>query len=342
MDLLQAFSSARHSAPRSGHGPLGSESYRPYREAKIDSDEWLVGDQGVELSFFLFQVEPLRFTLEGEIKTNSTVRFQLNQRPLKELSLESGAQVIDLKLDPEQLQPGLNRLTIEPGPTRWHHLLMEPRYPGLSSTSGRMLKPQMAREAGLLLPFEQTLEYPISPGSAAELVLQAEPWVESGIAEMAEGDWELQISWYENAPDSKVVHTVKLPGRAQLTLPARKGATVLGLTARHKGERGPFPGQAGLEISQLVLQRSTASTRPESESTPPRWEGDLLIFGSYRYRAHPPTLFLADQPQHNLILERPATALHLDSLWQRMRSQDTLTVEQQTQLQEDLRSLQYL
>jgi hypothetical protein len=348
LELTQLFPRARTRSIVTGNGPLGGKQYQAFRAAGLvtSDDQWVSSPDGkVDLRFYLHRLQPLRLTLE--VEGEGEVSPSLNGAALEKQVLPKGLGVLDIEVAIDPVRLGLNRLTLTAAPeVRWRALLVEPAFAAISSKTGQVARP-FVDGANLLLPFGQTLSLPLPPQGASRLSFGLETWKEEGVAALADGSWSLLVSTREDDPATLLALEIDEVGRQDLSLPALKHAAVLELSLQPKDDRGPLPGQLGVRLVAPILEMESAPAAPSTaDPGEPEFVGeDSVSVGALKFMARPPALYdLAKDPeqQKDLMLVRPATALHLESvLLERRQGGDQGRATDEETLR-NLRTLEYL
>jgi hypothetical protein len=266
------------------------------------------------LRFFLHGPQRLRLTLHTESSGEAPVSATLDSLPLPPQTVPKGGGVVEFESSSEVPGPAFCALHLKaPAQVRWLALVVEPLRAGISSQSAQLARPAV-EGSSLLIPFGANLDFPLPPMAATALELSVEPWVEPGVVAPQEGDWKLTLEAREDDPSTR--KTGELTAGGTFSLPAFASAGMLTLCAESLSPRPPLPGQLGLKVKGTMPIPASTTPLPSGGSTP-TFQGERgVTLGSLVFQSHPPALFdTAKDPErrNNLIISRPATALHLES-----------------------------
>lgn len=300
--------------------------------------------QGQEWRFFLHRRLGLRLTLQLEAARAGNLVPVLNGVPLPAQSVRPEEGVLDLEVSEDGLLPGWNVLVLQGDQGgRCRALLVAPLKAALSSRTGEVVRPSV-EGSDLMLPFGQTVSFPLAPQGASHLSFLIEPWLDEGVAPLGKDSWTLTVSTRQDDPETLVESRLSQAGPQSLTLAACTGAGMLELSANPNGRHAPLPGQLGLRLVRPTLELEGPPL--SSSSTPPALsvDKDGIRLRNLKLVARPPGLYdLAKDPEgkQNLIAERPATALHLESLWLSLQGRGSAAGRHDETLR-NLRTLEYL
>jgi hypothetical protein len=343
LELTPLFEKSRTSDLVAGQGALTGSGYDGFRQGQAGAGHWIEGP--LELRFFLHRELPLRLTCQVRTDAPAEVQVSLNGAPWPEpLQALPGHEVFELELD--TLRPGWNSLTLSsPGPLQWQSALLQPSRAAQSSKTGQLMHPQRQTE-GWLLPFGAVLAVPLPPQQTSRLQLAVELWEEEGVAPLSAGQWRLEIQARQDDPGSLLSYEVTQTGSQEFALPAFGQAAMLELRVLPENGHWPLPGQLGVKINHPRLLLDPAKETPQPTA---RFAGQLQVseqtvrLGDLEYRARPPSLHdLRQDPERreDLLLQRPATALHLESALPRAGSSSHSPEDDETLRK--LRTLEYL
>lgn len=299
--------------------------------------------QGEQWRFYLHRRLPLRLTLQMEATAPGHVTPILNSRRLARQTMAQGAGVLDVEAPAEGLELGWNVLTLETSPGLvCQAMLVAPLQAALSSRTGEVVRPSV-EGSSLLLPFGQTVSFPLPPQGPGQLTMTIEPWLEEGVAPFGNDSWTLTVVTRQDDPATRLEWQFRSPGTQRIALSPFTEAAILEFSLDPNGRHAPLPGQLGLRLISPMLE---AEEVVESPGSPPplTFQQDGVRLRDLKLVARPPALYdLAKDPQAKVSLtqERPATALHLESVWLASKGRGQGS-RQDDQALRNLRTLEYL
>jgi arylsulfatase A-like enzyme len=270
--LVDELATARKGNIVIGQGFAGRPAFRTYLGPALRFDldgDWVHGaddQRGPAFGFYLYETLPLVVTVAAR-GTASEVEFFSGELSLGRFAFAT-PQEVSFEVPAEAVKPGWNWIDVQnAGQVSFAQFLVRPLGSAVSTINGRPFATTLSADGqSLLLPFGQSVDFALESSELSQLRLEMDSWVEAGADQPKPDDLTLHVRVQrEGQPDWQ--QSVVGSGPATLDLPPGLGRFALQLRAELAGTQTPLPGQAGIKLTSLLLQRSQA---PPSIEAPPK------------------------------------------------------------------------
>jgi arylsulfatase A-like enzyme len=260
VSLVTEFATARKGVIVIGQGYAGRPPFRSYLGSNLRFDlegDWAHGlsdKKGPAFGFYLYETVPLVVTVAG--RGAQEVEFFCGDQSLGRFKF-APAKEVSFEVPLPALKPGWNWIEVQnAGGVSFAEFYVRPSGSAVSTLNGRPFATSLANDGeSLQLPFGQSVEFALESPGLSQLSLATESWVEEGAALPDPGNLILHVRVMKEG-QTPSQWSLLGAGPHKLMLPEGLGAFALQLRAELGGPETPLPGQAGIKLSSLLLQRS--------------------------------------------------------------------------------------